>query len=167
MSDVTIRRARADELDEVGRLTLAAYRAGGYFEDGAETDYARQLANAADRAAHGEVLVAVRTDGEIVGSLAVVEPGSRYSEVSRPGELEFRMLAVAPTAQGQGVGEALTRAVIERAVERGLARVVLCTMRSMRGPQRLYLRLGFVREPARDWLPHPTVDLIAFRLDLP
>lgn len=167
MSDITIRQARADELDEVGRLTLAAYRGAGYFEDGAETDYAAQLANAADRAVHGEVLVAVRADGEIVGSLTVVAPGSRYSEVSRPGELEFRMLAVAPTAQGQGVGEALTRAVLERAVELGLARVVLCTMRSMAGPQRLYQRIGFVREPARDWRPHPAVDLIAFRLDLP
>lgn len=167
MSDVTIRQARPDELDEVGRLTLAAYQAAGYFEGGVEDDYAGQLANAADRAEHGEVLVAVRADGEIVGSLTVVQPDSRYSEVSRPGELEFRMLAVVPTAQGEGVGEALTRAVLEQAVELGLARVVLCTMRSMQGPQRLYRRIGFVREPARDWRPHPTVDLIAFRLDLP
>jgi hypothetical protein len=30
----------------------------------------------------------------------------------------------------------------------------------------VYRRLGFVREPERDWSPIPGVDLVAFALDL-
>jgi hypothetical protein len=31
---------------------------------------------------------------------------------------------------------------------------------------RLYLRLGFVRTPERDWNPEPGVDLITYELQL-
>jgi ribosomal protein S18 acetylase RimI-like enzyme len=103
---------------------------------------------------------------EVVGSVTFVLPGTAYAELSAPGEAEFRMLAVDPAAQGRGVGEALARACVARAVELGCRAVVICT-RSFSAPaHRLYARLGFVRTPERDWSPVAGVELLALRLEL-
>jgi ribosomal protein S18 acetylase RimI-like enzyme len=76
------------------------------------------------------------------------------------------MLAVAPHAQGQGVGEALARHVIDRFREEGAVAVVLSSTPLMDPAHRLYARLGFRRCPERDWEPLPGVELLAFRLEL-
>lgn len=165
-STVTVRSARTDELDQIGALTLEAYTADGYL--GPEsTGYAASLANATDRLRTAELLVAVDADDTLLGTVTIALPGTDYAEISRDGELEFRMLAVAPTARGKGIGEALTRAVLARARELGLPRVVLCSSQNMAAAHRLYQRLGFTRLPERDWSPGPNVHLIAFELDLP
>lgn len=164
MTDVTVRPSRADELAEAGELVVRAYAAGGFLnrDDG----YADQLRDAAQRSEHAEVLVAVDGADTLLGSVTVVHPGSRYAELSRPGELEFRMLAVDPAARGRGVGEALVRAVLDRATAAGAARVVLCSLKDMSAAHRLYARLGFVRLPELDWWPLPDTPLIAFGVDL-
>ncbi|WP_312871635.1 GNAT family N-acetyltransferase [Amycolatopsis acididurans] len=169
MSDVVsagvlVRPARQDELTAVGALTVAAYEADGLLVANAE--YAHELSDAARRAEHAELLVAVTGDGELLGSVTVTPPGSAFAEISRPDELEFRMLSTAPAARGRGVGEALTRAVVDRARALGARRVVLCSLDSMTAAHRLYARLGFTRLPERDWQPGPGFWLRAFGLDL-
>jgi ribosomal protein S18 acetylase RimI-like enzyme len=164
MTGVEVRTARAEEYEAIGRLTVEAYRADGQL--GGEHGYERILADVAGRAAHGEVLVAV-DDGEVLGSVTFVRPGTPFAELSRPGEAEFRMLAVDPSAQGRGVGEALARACVSRAAELHCVAVVICA-RSFSAPaHRLYGRLGFVRTPELDWSPAPGVDLIGLRLEMP
>ena len=160
---IEVRTARQDELTDVGALTVAAYDADGYLDGDAE--YRAELADAADRAQQAELLVAVE-DGRLLGTVTVSEPGTRYAEVSAAGELEFRMLAVATSARGRGVGEALVRAVVGRAERRGRAAVVMVTMAPMRAAQRLYSRLGFRRTPELDFEPVPGVVLLALRRDL-
>ncbi|HEV7452280.1 MAG TPA: GNAT family N-acetyltransferase [Pseudonocardiaceae bacterium] len=161
MSDsLTVRPARPDELDQVGRLTLEAYVAGGYANPAGA--YAAELADASRRARDAELLVAVDPDGMVLGTITVCTPGSPLGELSRPGELEFRMLAVMPDARRRGVGEVLVRAVLRRAAEIGAHRVVLCSAAEMHVAHRLYARLGFVRLPERDWRPVPGVTLLAF-----
>jgi ribosomal protein S18 acetylase RimI-like enzyme len=76
------------------------------------------------------------------------------------------MLAVSPTARGRGVGEALARHVLDRAVELGFTAIVLSSSKEMRAAHRLYERLGFHRTPALDWSPEPDVPLITYRLAL-
>ena len=158
-----VRPARAEELDAVGELTVAAYVTDGMNPN---DSYVEVLADAARRARDADLLVAVDADDRLLGTVTVCEPGTPWAEVSRPGELEFRMLAVTPAAQGRGVGERLTRAVLDRAGERGLHRVVLCSSDYMHVAHRLYRRLGFTRLPDRDWQPVPGVRLLAFALDL-
>ncbi|GGP46881.1 GNAT family N-acetyltransferase [Saccharothrix coeruleofusca] len=165
MTDVVVRPAHEHEWDEVGALTVAAYRAEGYLT-GPVNDYAAELADARDRARHTDLLVAVDDRGAVLGTISVVHPGSPYAETCREGELEFRMLAVRPDARGRGIGEALVRAAIGRAREVGAARLVMSTSERMPSALRLYRRLGFARSPERDWRPKPGVDLIAFRLEL-
>ncbi|NIH84977.1 GNAT family N-acetyltransferase [Amycolatopsis granulosa] len=161
MSEFTVRPAWPAEYPAVGALTAAAYVADGLI--GQDDDYARELADAARRAEHAELLVAADANG-LLGSVTIVQPGSRYSEIAREGELEFRMLATAPAARGRGVGEALVRAVLDRARTTGAEAVVLCSLDAMRTAHRLYTRLGFTRIPQRDWEPRPGLWLRAFRL---
>ncbi|MDA3643384.1 GNAT family N-acetyltransferase [Saccharopolyspora indica] len=159
----TIRVARPEEYAAIGEIAVRAYTEAAALPT--DVDYASVLRNAADRAEKAELLVALTGD-EPLGTVTVVRPGTAYAEVSRPGELEFRMLAVTPQAMGNGVGRALVRAVIDRAREQGLERVVLCVKDTSTSAQRLYRSLGFERCPDRDWKPVPDVSLLAFALEL-
>jgi GNAT superfamily N-acetyltransferase len=113
MGEFVVRAARPEELGVVGEITVAAYRHDGVLVS-AETGYEKRLADAARRATEAELLVATTADGEVLGSVTFVRPGSAYAEISRDGEVEFRMLATAPGARGRGVGEALITAVVDR-----------------------------------------------------
>lgn len=166
MSDVLVRPVREEEVEAVGALTVRAYQAFGYFDNGVLPGYATELADARTRVAAAEVLVAVDPDDRLLGTVTIALPGTEYAEVSRPGELEFRMLAVEPTESGRGVGAALVQAVLARARAQGIPRVVLCSQDRMKAVHRIYLRLGFTRLPDRDWNPTPDIHLIAFGVDV-
>ena len=160
-----VRLARPADYPAISRLTVAAYDADGQLDG--EHGYATALADVAGRATAGELLVAVDGAGdEVLGAVLFVLPGSAYAELSGPGEAEFRMLAVAPTAQGRGVGRALALACVARARELGCRAVVICTRSFAARAQRLYTGLGFVRTPERDWSPLAGVELHALRLAL-
>src|SRR6266540_4491222 len=103
MSDVVVRPAGPADYDAVARLTVAAYRADGQLAGGPEHGYARVLADVAGRAEVAEVLVAGAA-GQVVGAVTFVLPGTPLAEMSRPGEAEFRMLAVDPAGQRRGAG---------------------------------------------------------------
>jgi ribosomal protein S18 acetylase RimI-like enzyme len=163
---ITVRTARPDDYDAVAQLTVAAYRADGQLPP--DHPYERTLSDVAARAANGHLLVAEdATTAAVVGTVLFVLPGTRYAELSHPGEAEFRMLAVDPAAQGGGVGEILVRACLDRAVKLNCHAVVIYTRDLARAAQRLYTRLGFDRVPERDWTPMPGVNLLALRLRVP
>jgi ribosomal protein S18 acetylase RimI-like enzyme len=164
MSEVTIRRARPSEYTPAGELTVAAYRASGYTE--ADSPYAGKLADGATRAAEAELWVAVDGDA-VLGTVTMAPPSSPWAQVAGPADMEFRMLAVSKEARGRGVGEALTRAVVDRAAELGLTGVVLSSSTQMTTAHRIYERLGFRRTPDKDWQPSPDTSLVTYRLDLP
>jgi GNAT superfamily N-acetyltransferase len=163
MGDVEIRPPRPEEYAAAGEVTVRAYEADGHLAD--DVGYDAMLRDVSRRVEKAEVLVAVDGAGEVVGTVTVVHPGSEYAEVSRSGELEFRMLAVAPSARGRGVGEALIKAVFDRARALGLRRVVLSSVDRMHSAHRLYERLGFTRLAERDWRPFPHISLIAYQID--
>lgn len=159
---MTVRRAEPVDYDAIARLTLAAYSADGQLST--ETGgYAGVLADVAGRAEHGEILVAVDDAGTALGAVMLVEPGSRYAELSRDDEAEFRMLAVDPTAQRRGVARELVRACLDRAAELGRSAVVICSRDFAAPAHRLYEGMGFTRLPERDWSPVDGVTLLAFR----
>jgi len=144
---IQVRRAFPSEHARVGALTVAAYDAlpvghlwGGYDEKMLDTD---------TRAEHGEVLVAV-ADERVVGSVTyVADSSSEWSEWTEPGEAQFRLLAVDPSARGLGAGIALVGACVERAAATRQP-IAIHTTPWMETAQRIYAQFGFVRRPDRD-----------------
>lgn len=155
---IDIRRPQVHELAEAGSVTVAAYRAGGMALGG----YVDQLQDTHRRHREAELLVAVDPDGRVLGTVTFCPAGSSWREIARSDEAEFRMLAVDPAAQRQGVGRALVEACLGRARSQGFRGIVLSTPLRNAGAHRLYEQLGFVRDPDRDWTPVPGVDLVAY-----
>jgi len=165
---VIIRDARPDERAAVGELRVAAYRALGLLADGSE--YAQTLRELGfdDDSGHCAVLVAADEAGDQILGTVTLEAFEPASELARNDtEADIRAFAVAPRAQGQGVGRELLLAVIERAEKLGLRRLRLCTQPAMRAAQHLYVTTGFSRTPDLDWEPRPGLILRAYELSLP
>lgn len=149
---------------------MAAYRSQGLLPE--ESEYAGTLRGfgfdddcevlvATDEAATDEA------DNGLLGTITL-EPFDATSELARDEtEADVRAFAVAPQAQGLGVGRTLLLAVIERAEKRGLRRLRLCTQPAMRTAQHLYETTGFSRTPDLDFEPVPGLSLRAYELALP
>ena len=164
---VRIRLARHHEIAAIGLLTERAY--SNDYE--VTPSYAEDLRDAASRARRDEVWIAEDiATGTILGSVWTPRPGERISQLAKPGELDFRMLAVAPEARGRGIGQALAGHVIALGRDRGASRVVMNSGPEMLGAHRLYERLGFVhltdREGPKEVAPGIVVHLYAFGYDL-
>jgi ribosomal protein S18 acetylase RimI-like enzyme len=162
---VVVREARPEEHARLGELVVAAYRSLPEFD---EPDYEPELRDVARRAREAVVLAAVDdADGSLLGCATYVPgPESPWAEFLQPGEAAIRMLAVDPAARGRGAGTALVVACVSRARAEGRSAVFLHSMEFMRAAQAIYRRLGFVRQPDRDWEPVPGVRLLGFSLAL-
>jgi ribosomal protein S18 acetylase RimI-like enzyme len=162
---VIIREPRPDEHVAVGELRVAAYRALGLLPEG--SGYAETLRGFgfADGCV---VLVAIGEAGSGILGTITIEPFGPASELARDEtEADIRAFAVAPQAQGQGVGRKLLLAAIECAGKRGVCRLRLCTRPAMKAAQHLYTRTGFSRTPDLDFEPVPGITLRAYELALP
>ena len=155
---VELRRIRPGEHGPAGDVCVAAFEA---FLTGAEDDYRGRLHDVATRDSEAEVWVAVH-GARLLGNVTYCPPGSPWREIGRDGEGEFRMLAVDPASRGLGAGTALARLCEERAREDGAAGMALSSLAVMTDAHRIYGRLGYSRDPGRDWSPMPGVDLVAF-----
>jgi ribosomal protein S18 acetylase RimI-like enzyme len=164
------------EAGTVGDLRVGAYQAQDHLS--ASPGYADTLRNLG-LDGHGTILVAADGPGgtekllgteklagteKLLGTV-MLEPWHADSEVARSAdEAEVRALAVAPWAQGRGIGRILLRAVIDEAAARGATRLLLSTQPGMKAAQHLYRSLGFARTPELDWTPVPGVTLLGFTL---
>lgn len=153
-----VRLARPDEHGSIGELTVRAYAA---FTLGPADPYVDRLRDAAARAEGAELWVAA-DDGRLLGNVTYCPPGSPWREIGRTDEGEFRMLAIDPDARGRGAGTTLARHCEERARDHGATGMAISSLAEMTDAHRIYTRLGYARDPGRDWSPLPGVDLIAF-----
>ncbi|HEV3048830.1 MAG TPA: GNAT family N-acetyltransferase, partial [Longimicrobium sp.] len=163
--DLVIRDARREERDAIRALTLQAYE-----------QYAATMAPAAWEGLSGAIHNALEVQeaerivaergGRLLGSVMLFpRAGDAYrgieGEASWP---ELRLLAVAPEARGQGVGEALVEECIRRARQMGATELGLHTSESMAAAMRMYRRIGFVRAPEHDFQPEGAEVVEAYRL---
>jgi ribosomal protein S18 acetylase RimI-like enzyme len=129
-------------------------------------DYADTLRDVASRARHATILVAVE-DHEVLGTVTYVrDTGSPLARQRNDDEASIRMLAVTPKRKREGIGRALSLACIERARADGKRAVVLHADEIMLASRALYEKLGFRREPSRDYAPDEDTMLLAYVLDL-
>lgn len=146
---IEVRVATADDdLLAAGRVVQEAYFAlPGYPRD---PDYDVEIGDVAGRARHAVVVLAL-LDGAIVGCASyVAEHTHEHAEHDDPEAATFRAFAVAPAAQGTGVGAAMLTWIRDRAVADGKRRIRIHTLESMPAAQRLYARAGYRRDPAGD-----------------
>lgn len=164
-----IRDAQVDEMDAILELTLAAYDEFGTTMPAVNWRGLRQtIVNTLKAPGEADVIVA-EMGNEIVGSVLLF-PGDSDAygsgRVEGVGLPELRLLAVKPSARGQGIGTILMEECIHRARSSGAAALGLHTGDSMVVALPMYERRGFVRTPALDF-DVPEGELVkAYRLDL-
>ncbi|MGZ6256792.1 MAG: GNAT family N-acetyltransferase, partial [Candidatus Limnocylindria bacterium] len=126
-SRMVIREARPDEYAVVGELVVDIYRSiiPGLGE------YADELRDVVNRVASGALVWVAKVDGALAATVTYVPGPGLYAEFDDPDGAGIRMLAVLPTFQGRGIGEALTRACIDQARLDGRRRVYLHTTQWM------------------------------------
>ncbi|NIY62688.1 GNAT family N-acetyltransferase [Streptomyces malaysiensis] len=148
MSDIRVRTARADEHERVAAVTVEGFRSRN---SAPRPERLALLRDTSGRAAAGDLLVAVHEpSGTVIGTASLLRPGTAYARLAQPDEAELRLLAVLPEHRGRGAGGALLTEGIERARSWGMRALVLDTGRDNVASQRVYHRLGFVRQYARE-----------------
>jgi ribosomal protein S18 acetylase RimI-like enzyme len=94
----------------------------------------------AEMIAHpGTTLFVARDDGTIVGSLTLV-----LFRIPTGVRAWIEDVVVDEAVRGRGIGEALSRAALEKAAEAGARTVDLTSRPSREAANRLYARLGFL-----------------------
>ena len=157
VTQVQIREATPDEYEAVGQLTVAAY---SEFAERLSDDWWRHyrgdLAQVAERAARGAILVAIEA-GEMAGAVSYyrgrIDASDDESNPLVPaGAAHIRALAVDPRWRGKGIGRRLTEACIERARAEGAPAIGLHTTFLMEVAKRMYEAMGFVQVAEHaDW----------------
>jgi predicted N-acetyltransferase YhbS/mannose-6-phosphate isomerase-like protein (cupin superfamily) len=172
---VEVRDAGRSDLPAVRRVLLGAYQE--YAEVLAPAVFGRYLTDILDvqgRTGAGRQLVA--TDGgRVVGTVTFYADAGQEGFGGPAGWAGLRALGVEPAARGQGIGQALVRACLERARAGGAPVLCLHTAEFMTAAVAMYERLGFRRAPAFDFeaTRHLGLDgvrpvpILAYRLDLP
>ena len=135
-TDLELRPADAEDVRGVRRLVRDAY---GLYVQRIGREPAPMTADYEALVAAREVTVAVE-DGTIVGVLVLRE---------QPGSLLVENVAVAPAAQGRGIGRALLAHAEIHARALGLRRITLYTNAKMTENLSFYPSLGYVEVDRR------------------
>jgi ribosomal protein S18 acetylase RimI-like enzyme len=151
LSEVRLRDARTDELDEVGRLLAEVYGAfRAHLPADAWERCIGEIVDVRSRAGESELIVA-EDGGRLIGTIGFYPDASRSAIERWPdGWASIRTLGVRAEARRRGVGKALARECVRRARARGSKAVGLHTAAHMEVATRLYERLGFRRAPEFD-----------------
>lgn len=160
---VLVRDARPADLPRIAAITLASYDAYGTITG----PYRQALADPGRRIDGSSGLWVAELRGAVVGTVTYVRPGDAEWEgrAIPEGDAGFRVLAVAPEAEGAGVGRALVEACIRQSADDGAHRIVIVSMDWMHRAHGLYRGLGFVRRPDLD-VRFPGGGGFVFTLDL-
>ena len=169
MSTLTVRGAGPGDRDAIEAVTLAAYQEYTATIGAQWKGYRQNILATLAAAVPGTQIVAL-DDDRVVGAVLLYPAGA---SIEKPGGTtltltwpEVRLLAVAPSAQGRGVGVALMNECIHRARTAGATALTLHTTDVMQAAIRLYERLGFERVHDLDLEPAPGLIAKGYRLDL-
>jgi predicted N-acetyltransferase YhbS len=166
MNKISIRPAHPEDYPRIGELTVAAYQEIEITNNPVVDDYMAELRNVKARAKDADVLVAVNETGAVLGAVTLVlDTSSPMAEWDEPGVAGFRMLAVAPEAQGKGVGKLLAEHCVTRAREAGAHAVLIHSRHTMTAARGIYAQMGFRRYPEIDFAVED-IQLDGFRLGL-
>jgi ribosomal protein S18 acetylase RimI-like enzyme len=139
LSEVSIRRATSADLDAAARLFTGYLRFSGR-----ETPESEARVFIGERLARQDsVFYLAEADGEALGFTQLYPS---FASLSLAPSWFLNDLYVDPSARGRGVGEALMQAARSLAQQEGAAELMLQTARTNATAQRLYEKLGWVRD---------------------
>ncbi len=166
-TDVIIRNARLDELNEVSQLLKDSYQQyAKYLPSAAWEAYLEDIVDVRSRLAEADLIIA-ELDGKLVGAVTLYIKTSSSQETGWPkGWAGIRLLAVHPRFRGRGIALALMDECINRCRVKGISTIGLHTTEMMDVAQRMYERMGFIRVPEFDFRPEPDTVVMAYRFDL-
>lgn len=138
-----IREYLPSDTMQVNALALRAFE---QFKDAYHNwpAFQAKIGNMSVLADAGEIIVA-EVEGQIVGAVAYVGPGAPKAEFFRPEWPIMRMLVVAPSSRGCGIGRALAQECLRRAKRDGASVFALHTSELMQVALPMYQRMGFNR----------------------
>ncbi|WHY75166.1 GNAT family N-acetyltransferase [Neobacillus sp. WH10] len=134
-----IQKVTINELDSLTEL-FNLYRV--FYNQKSDVNSARKFLT--ERILKEESVVFIALNGH--ESLGFVQLYPSFSSVSMQRSWVLNDLFVKETARGQGVGEKLMKTAIEFAKETGAKGVLLETAKDNTTAQRLYEKIGFIRE---------------------
>lgn len=143
---VAVREARREEYPAIADAIVAAYRASMEVSEEYEADMRRL----AEHAASYRVWVAVDDRDDILGTVLTPRADAPDTGHEPEGERAFRLLTVAPSARGRGVGRLLIDHAVAQIAATGAHRVGIWTGAQMPAAVRLYESYGFTRRRERE-----------------
>lgn len=139
MATLQVQPADPARIDELCELFLAYL---GFYEKTVAPEAAKRFLN--DRLQNRQSVIFMATlDDEAVG---FVQLYPSFASLSLAPSWILNDLYVRENARGQGVAQALMQAARELAEDTGAAEIFLQTARGNTAAQRLYQRLGYVRD---------------------
>jgi GNAT superfamily N-acetyltransferase len=169
MSNLKIRDAREADREAIQSVTLSAYEQYAPIMKELWKYYRQNILDTLADSKPAEQLVA-ETDYGIVGTILLYPSGTQLpGPDGKPINLEVpevRLLAVAPTERGKGIGVALMQECMRRARRSGASSLGLHTTDMMGVAMRMYEHMGFVRVPALDFRPGEGVIVKGYRITL-
>lgn len=167
MSNFILRDANASDREAIRNVTLAAYEQyARVLPDYGWREYRTNILETLEKVAPAEQIVAER-GGDILGTVLLYPRGTQFDVPDGTKHTfefpEIRLLAVSPSARGQGIGEALTRECMARARRAGNRAITLHTTDLMSVAMQMYERMGFVRAPELDFQPDPNFLVKGYR----
>ncbi|AYN04229.1 GNAT family N-acetyltransferase [Flavobacterium sp. 140616W15] len=166
----TIRNAKANEFEEIGKLMVLVYsQLEGFPKESEQPNYYKMLANIGDLTTkpNTELLVAVTSDDKIVGGVVYFGDMQYYGSggiaTKEKNTSGFRLLAVNPMNREQGIGKLLIKDCIEKAKEKKQQQLIIHSTMAMQTAWKMYERLGFKRSKDLDFM-QGELPVFGFRL---
>jgi GNAT superfamily N-acetyltransferase len=185
--EIRIRNARPDEMETLGGLVQASY---AEFESSYPPEswqrYYSMLGEVAAHFERAEIVVAERLaspgsdasldvpsswprdhPAQLIATVTFYPDGSLSGQGEWPqGWAGVLRLAVLPGHRGLGVGRALVDECVRRCRDRGTQTLALHTTEWMAVARGMYERMGFIRDPAFDFIPRSGVYAFGYKLRL-
>jgi GNAT superfamily N-acetyltransferase len=154
-----IRKAKASEFEAIGQLMVRVYSAlEGFPKEAEQPGYYKMLAHIGDLTQNPgtELLVAISPGGIIAGAVVFISDMRFYGSGGSACKVEnacgFRLLAVADSMRGQGIGKFLTNECIRKARQKSVSQMIIHSTAAMKTAWRMYEGLGFSRSEDLDFM---------------
>ena len=165
-----VREAKQEEFAKIGQLMVRVYSdLDGFPSETEQPDYYKMLRNVDifTNNPSTKLLVAVSEEGTIYGAVVYFGDmqyyGSGGTATQEKNAGGFRLLAVSPEAQGNGIGKLLTLECIKQAKDSNLNQVIIHTTKSMEVAWKMYENIGFKRSTDLDFM-QAELPVFGFRL---